>query len=257
MAFRPARAQPESSAMPVMRHAAARSPLPLRLKRAMHSSALLGLRVIFGDFYRKWVFAKIWSENRWGDAESRSGGGSNLRQTEHLRRDLAELLASLRVRSLLDLPCGDFHWMKEVPLPPETLYVGGDIVEPLVERNRTQFGSELRQFRTIDLMCDPLPAVDLILCRDALVHFSFGDIFAAIANFKRSGTEYLLTTHYSGDRKNHNIRTGQWRPLNLTGAPFHFPLPVLLIDEQCTERNGDCRDKCLGLWRLKDLPEQF
>ena len=254
MTFRPASAQPESSGMPMMRHSASRIPPSLRLKRAVHSSVLLGLRMILGDSYRKRVFAKIWSENRWGDPESRSGTGSNLRETEHLRQGLSELIESLRVGTILDVPCGDFHWMREVPLPAGTVYIGGDIVEQLIERNRSQYGSETRQFRSIDLMRDPLPVADLILCRDGLVHFSFSDIFATLLNFKLSGTEYLLTTHFSGDRTNHDIRTGQWRPLNLTRAPFHFPPPLMIIDERCTEGNGEYRDKCMALWRLKDLP---
>ncbi len=257
MASRPGDAQPESSGMPVIGRSATRLPPALRLKKAIHSALLLGLRVIFGDSYRKRIFAKIWSENRWGGAESRSGPGSNLRETEHLRQGLADLIESLRVRSVLDLPCGDFHWMKEVRLPAGTAYIGGDIVAPLIEQNRGQYGSEARQFRTIDLMRDPLPGADLILCRDGLVHFSFSDIFAAIANLKRSGIEYLLTTHFSGSRTNRDIHTGQWRPLNLTQPPFFFPPPLLAVDEQCTEGNGEYSDKCLALWRLRDLPEQL
>lgn len=228
-----------------------------RLKRALRSSVLLALRAILGDSYRRVIFAKIWTGNYWGDAESRSGTGSNLRETEHIRQALADLLESLHVRSVLDLPCGDFHWMREVPLPAGATYVGGDIVEQLVERNRSKYGSENRDFRTMDLMRDPLPAADLILCRDALVHFSFADIRAAVFNLKLSGAEYLLTTHFAGNRKNSDIVTGQWRPLNLTQAPFYFPPPLLTIDEQCSERDGEYRDKCLALWRLKDLPEKF
>lgn len=226
-----------------------------RLKKALNSAVLLVIRAILGDAYRKFVFAKIWSGNRWGDAESRSGTGSNLRETEYLRRALADLLERLHVRSVLDVPCGDYHWMREVPLPAGAVYVGGDIVEALIEKNRGQFGSASRQFRTIDLMRDPLPNADLILCRDCLVHFSFSDILATIFNFKLSGTEYLLATHFTGDRKNRDIVTGQWRPLNLTREPFCFPDPILMIDEQCTEKGGAHRDKCLALWRLKDLPD--
>lgn len=225
-----------------------------RLKKSVHSTLLLALRLVYGDSYRKLVFENIWTRNRWGDPESRSGTGSNPRQTEHLRKELPALLEILEIRSLLDLPCGDFHWMKDVRLPEGLAYIGGDIVEQLVERNRSQYGSAARQFRTIDLMRDPLPVADLILCRDALVHFSYSDIFRALANFRRSGAEYLLTTHFSGDRTNHDIRTGQWRPLNLMKAPFHLPPPMLVIDERCTEGNGGYRDKCMALWRLKDLP---
>jgi hypothetical protein len=35
---------------------------------------------------------------------------------------------------MLDAPCGDFNWMKEVDLSA-VHYTGGDIVEPLVNSN--------------------------------------------------------------------------------------------------------------------------
>jgi hypothetical protein len=45
-----------------------------------------------------------------------------------------------------------------------------------------------------------------------------------------------------------------WRPLNLQAAPFHFPDPLALIDEKCTEDDGVYADKQLGLWSLSDIP---
>ena len=37
-------------------------------------------------------------------------------------------------------------------------------------------------------------------------------------------------------------------------APFNFPPPLRLVNENCTEGDGAYGDKCLGLWRLADLP---
>jgi hypothetical protein len=212
------------------------------------------LRSLYGDAYRQVVFRAIWISNHWGDTESRSGTGSNLRETAVLRNRLASLLESLAVRRLLDIPCGDFHWMKEVPFPAGLVYEGGDIVEQIVDRNHSYYGGEARLFRTIDLLRDPLPAADLILCRDCLVHFSFVDIFTAVGNLKRSGSKYLLTTHYANDRTNDDVHTGRWRPLNLTRPPFNFPSPLFVIDEECSEGDGRYQDKRLALWRLEDLP---
>ena len=79
------------------------------------------------------VFRRIWADNYWGNAESRSGGGSSLTQTAALRVSLATMLQELKISSRLDLPCGDFHWMKEVAFCPEMTYVGGDIVDELTE----------------------------------------------------------------------------------------------------------------------------
>jgi SAM-dependent methyltransferase len=207
--------------------------------------------------YHEAVFTRIWRQNYWGDGESRSGPGSNLRQTAILRRELAQLLAELGARSLLDLPCGDFNWMKEVEFPSGLAYVGGDIVAPLVEANRRQHARPGIEFQVLNLLGDRLPRADLVLCRDCLVHFSFADIFRAMENLRRSGSTYLLTTHFESRAGNHDILTGQWRPLSLTRPPFCFPAPLGVIREGCTADNGNFSDKTLSLWRISDIPDRF
>lgn len=204
-----------------------------------------------GDFEE--VFTAIYHQNLWMDERSASGQGSNLAQTEALRAELPGLLARAGVRTMLDAPCGDFHWMKEVELPVER-YLGADIVEELVERNRRLYGGEKRAFVKLDVTRDAVPRVDLILCRDCLVHLSFADIRAALRNFKASGSRYLLTTTFTARAENHDeIRIGEWRPLNLQMPPFSFPEPIELLDEQCPHEGGNWRDKSLGLWPLDRL----
>ena len=56
-------------------------------------------------------FKHIYETNHWDEAESVSGPGSTLEETEPIRRELPALLAELGASSLLDLPCGDFHFM--------------------------------------------------------------------------------------------------------------------------------------------------
>ena len=85
------------------------------------------------------VFAEFYRDNKWGDAESVSGAGSNLTQTAEVRRVLPGLLAELGCRSMLDVPCGDFYWMRLVPLDVD--YTGGDIVSDIVARNQEQYGN--------------------------------------------------------------------------------------------------------------------
>lgn len=201
------------------------------------------------------VFQRIWANNYWGDAQSRSGGGSNLEQTAVLRTSLSNLLFDLNIRTMLDLPCGDFHWMKQTSFPDGMSYLGGDIVAPLIAANQAAFRGPTRQFEQMNLMEDDLPKVDLVFCRDCLVHLSYEQIGKAIENIKRSGSTHLLTTHFTSGRKNHEIRTGKWRPLSLRAAPFHFPVPLATIDEKCTENRGKFRDKTMALWRVDDLPE--
>src|SRR5271166_1903390 len=127
------------------------------------------------------VFTDIFKNKLWGSSESVSGTGSQLSQTRHLRAELPLLLRELNIKSILDLPCGDFNWMKLVELGGIT-YIGGDIVSDIVERNRKLYETRNRKFEHIDIISSSLPETDAVLCRDCLVHFPHADIFAALKN---------------------------------------------------------------------------
>jgi hypothetical protein len=90
------------------------------------------------------------------------------------------------------------------------------------------------------------------------VHLSYAETRRALDNFRRSGATWLLTTTFSDRRGNHDINTGDWRPINLERAPYGFPPAAELINERCDEVDevlGAFADKSLGLWRLADLPQ--
>jgi hypothetical protein len=128
-----------------------------------------------------------------------------------------------------------------------------DVVPDLITRNQKLYGDDKTRFAVLDLTRDKLPRVDVILCRDCLIHFSYRHIAAAIKNFKRSGSAYLLTNSYPAWRDNTNIRTGDFRHLNLTLPPFNFPPPLKQIEEKLPEEQERFFGKILGLWKLSDL----
>lgn len=200
------------------------------------------------------AFRHAYATNHWAGPESPSGPGASLDQTAVVRGTLPELCRRLGAGTLLDLPCGDFSWMSTVDLR-DVSYIGADFLPEIIEQNAQRHAqSERRVFRVLDLLAGPLPGADLVLCRDCLVHFAFGDIARAIANLRRSESTWLLTTTFPAQSTNEDIRTGDWRPLNLEIAPFHWPRPVELINERCTEGQGLFADKSLGLWRMSELP---
>lgn len=181
-----------------------------------------------------------------------SGTGSTPAQTETIKHDIPVLLKELEVETLLDIPCGDFAWLREVDLGVER-YIGADIEDELVSLLQRLYQDDTRRFMTIDITRDRLPEADLIFCRDCLVHLSFHDIFLALDNIVSSKSRYLLTTTFTAGRENKDIATGGWRALNLREAPFGFPPPIRVLNENCTEDGGDFSDKSLGLWRVQDL----
>jgi SAM-dependent methyltransferase len=198
------------------------------------------------------VFRGAYLSNAWGDPESASGHGSSLQRTAAFRDQIPALLHALGAHSLLDAGCGDFNWMKALALPVSS-YVGVDIVPELIAHDRRWYHGEERVFLHLDITEDDLPPADVVLCRDCLVHFSLTDALAALNNFKRSGSRYLLATTFIQVEINEDISTGGWRPLNLERPPFCFPSPRHMIDEKCLHTGGIYADKRLALWRLADL----
>jgi hypothetical protein len=200
------------------------------------------------------AFTHIYKNNMWGSRDSVSGVGSTLAVTENLRRDIPVLLQRFGLNSMLDIPCGDFGWMSRLDL--QVHYIGGDIVDELVQQNNARYATAdgTRTFRCLDLTSGDLPQVDLVFCRDCLVHLSDSNIFRALANIKRSGSDYLLTTTFLEHDVNTDVSDGDWRLLNLRLPPFYFSEPLATLMEGCTEGDGAYADKALCLWRVADLP---
>jgi hypothetical protein len=202
---------------------------------------------------RRRVFVTFYRENRWLDSQSRSGVGSRLEETRNVRAALPGLMADLKVRTLLDVPCGDLNWMKHVELGAVD-YIGADIVPELVAENERRFagtrspGGTRYSFRQLDLVTEPVPRADLVLCRDCLVHISHRNVAKALRNIIASGSDFLLTTTFVERTENTDIIIG-WYPINLQLPPFSWPAPIMLIDEGSSEQ----ADKRLGLWDLRAL----
>lgn len=199
-----------------------------------------------GRAHRRHVFERIYEKNLWGDPESASGGGSGTSATDTIRRELPAILQRHGIRSLLDAPCGDFHWMKHIAGELEH-YHGVDIVRDLVERNTRLYGTERIRFACADITSDRLPAADAVLCRDCFIHLPTRLIRAALANFRASGIRYLLLTTDRDVETYHDIPIGSFRRVNFTRPPFSFPEPLCVVNESA---NGD---RQLALWELSSV----
>jgi hypothetical protein len=200
----------------------------------------------------KTIFTEIYDENYWNSKDSFSGTGSDNKQTESIRIQIPEVIKKFSIKTILDIPCGDFNWMRHVDLS-NVQYLGADIVEQMIERNNELHRSASVGFKVLNLLEDNLPKVDLILCRDCLVHFSYENINKALKNICSSRSEFLLTTSFVKRRLNFDIETGDWRPINLSIDPFNWPKPQHVIIENCTEGNGKSYDKALVLYKISDL----
>ncbi|WP_397392275.1 hypothetical protein [Polynucleobacter sp.] len=204
----------------------------------------------------KQIFSTIYEKNAWGSVESISGPGSSLAATKFLIRELAFLLKKYSIKSVLDIPCGDFNWMQTLDLS-SIEYLGADIVDSLIQKNSERYPEN--KFAVLNLLKDRLPAVDLVICRDCLFHFPNEEIHVALKNIKSSGSKFLLTTSFGWKTwPNLDIEMGGFRRLNLELTPFNMPAPLERIIEGNLESEpqaGRQADRSMCLWACKDLPD--
>ncbi len=192
-------------------------------------------------------FERINARNQWGSAESVSGSGSTLANTDNIRAALPSLFAELGVRKVVDVACGDFNWMSHVVAETGIDYVGFDIVPAQVEANMARYGGPNVRFEVFDITCGvPDAPADLVLFRDCMLHLSFAHGQAALRNISQMQAKWVLLSNYSNVPQNSDIPTGRHRMIDVCKAPYILPNPKRKIDE-----NED--SKALSLWERQSL----
>jgi SAM-dependent methyltransferase len=199
---------------------------------------------------RNSVFGYIYDHGLWqGDVSdgALSGAGSDLESTTTIRSALRGVLDEVKARTLLDIGCGDFTWMQQVDLSGIE-YVGVDVVRSVIEANAVRYASDERRFEHLDAAAEPLPTAEAVLCREVLFHLSLDDCRAVIDNVCSSGARYLLATSDGSTAFNSDIRTGDFRCLNLRKRPFRFPSPIHWVaDDAVHAARG------VGVWAVDQI----
>jgi len=193
-------------------------------------------------------FDKIYADGVWRhgmDDIPPSGHGSSLAATESLRETLPNLLNTLNAEVLLDIGCGDQTWMREISLNQR--YIGLDIVPSLIAEHTRDLGDDRRSFAVADATVDDLPEADVVLCREVLFHLSFADIRLALANMLSKPRRFLVLTTDSIDI-NDEIRSGDYRQLNLRKRPFNFSAPDFSLADDAI-----LPGRTLGVWAADRL----
>jgi hypothetical protein len=123
----------------------------------------------------------------------------------------------------------------------------------MIERNMEEFPD--KDFRVLNALEQPIPKVDIIFCRDMLVHFPDKVVLQFLQAAIDSGSKYIALTTFNRRSNPSDIPMGSWRPMNLEREPFNLPAPAIKVDEKCTEAGGMYSDKHLAVWELDKLKE--
>ena len=198
-------------------------------------------------------FELIYNENFWESEESRSGIGSEIKNTKEVLKALEHFIKEFKIKSIIDIPCGDYNWMSSMDMR-NLKYQVHDIVKQLITDNKKKFNNSNISFFHSDITNSKLGKADLMLVSECLVHFSFEDIKKSIFRIKQSRSKYLMTTSFVNVDKNMDIYSADWRPINLEKDKFNFPKPLMTYNEKCNEMDGIYTDKSLCIWEINRLP---
>jgi SAM-dependent methyltransferase len=171
------------------------------------------------DLEHEDVFEDIYKNNKWGNG---SGAGSSPEQTKEFRDWLSTFLIQNKVKSIVDLGCGDWQFMKLVDLSG-IAYTGVDVVKSVIDNNISEFAKEGVSFFKSDIKKYECLECDLLIVKDVLIHWSNKEIKQFINKIRKAKRVILVNDKpVIGHQFNQDIRVGEFRQLDLSKQPFQF-----------------------------------
>jgi 2-polyprenyl-3-methyl-5-hydroxy-6-metoxy-1,4-benzoquinol methylase len=180
----------------------------------------------------KKVMEQIYDLNLWGsnNTEFYSGFGShNTDLVEPYVTVVSKFLTSFNTPiTVLDLGCGDFNIGSQL-VKHTKKYIAVDIVEDLINHNKSNFKADNLEFQCLDIAKDHLPKADCVIIRQVLQHLSnkeVQDILNKLVNYK-----YIILTEHIPEGNfvpNKDIISGQGirlkkqSGLDILKSPFRF-----------------------------------
>ncbi|WP_298555909.1 class I SAM-dependent methyltransferase [uncultured Algibacter sp.] len=145
----------------------------------------------------KAVMNQIYDMKLWGgkDFDFYSGDGSHHLEiiNPYLEKTISFLDSFKQPLVVCDLGCGDFNIGKHLT-PYTKKYIAIDIVDTLINRNKTLFKSDNLEFYCLDIIKDELPPADCIILRQVLQHLSNAEIKSILK--KLHDYKYITLTEH-------------------------------------------------------------
>jgi len=192
-------------------------------------------------------------EKNLGRRESASGPGSTVAAASECMDLIDEVVSAYGVTSILDLGCGDWHWMRRAAWreSQNVSYEGWDAHPALIEQLTKDYGNDRTRFRCADITTTAFPAADLVICRDVLFHLPL-ELAARVVGQLKSRDCLLISTSFQDIGENTGIKP--YLPIenwgfyfiNLDIAPFGLqPYRLHAIREAVSTQLPHERSICL------------
>jgi SAM-dependent methyltransferase len=168
------------------------------------------------------IFEQIYKENAW---QYGSGEGSLPQNTKEYRKFLQNFLKTYKIKTVLDLGCGDWQFSKFIDWNGIN-YIGVDVVGFIIEENIKKYSKKNINFYKKDLLTGDLPKADLIILKDVLQHLTNKNILNFLPKLKDYKFALLINSFAP---ENVDCKDGEFRSLNLKKSPFNLKAKEVLF----------------------------
>lgn len=203
--------------------------------RKFYTTRFFQIMPISKSLIKKLVFNSIYASNHWVQSDdslpkqniSVSGHGSNIgtEQFKNLEKNFNNFINEHEIKSILDMPCGDFLWINEIIKNKDIEYLGIDIVDDLIEKNKKKYVNNKINFETHDIVnFKTSKFFDLIIIRDLFIHLDHDDIKKIFENLNKINFKYIALNSYK-NIINEDVLIGRHRKINLLERPFSLKKP--------------------------------
>lgn len=169
------------------------------------------------------VFTAIYRQRKWGEG---SGGGSTDAATTVYRQFISDFIRKNKVKTVVDLGCGYWAFNDLIDWHGAT-YTGIDVVEGVQYHNRANNGHD-REFITADITKCDIPACDLLIIKDVLIHWTNNEVKAFLK--RKIPAKHVLITNDDrvAELNSDLIAPGEYRDIDITKPPFNAKAAVVL-----------------------------
>ena len=129
-----------------------------------------------------------------------------------------------------------FYGLKKLFMKKKIKYLGVDIVEDLIQENKSKYQNENIKFSAGDIVnFEVKEKYDLVIVRDLLIHLDNTDIKKILNNLKKMNVKYLAINNYEIN-KNRDVIIGQHRQVNILIEPYNFPKPIFSFNDYAKDK---------------------
>jgi hypothetical protein len=146
----------------------------------------------------KKFFETIYEKQIWGNG---SGGGSSAEYNRQYIFLLRNFLIKNKIKSVVDLGCGDWQCTELIYKHLNIDYLGLDCVSSVIEENTKKFSKY--KFKCTEFLNEEIPEAEVYILKDVLQHWSPKQIVDFLNRLIKKPFKFIIITNCCDQKENY------------------------------------------------------